>query len=120
MLGVVDGLLVVVLMVIFGLLYHLKDLISQIEAKLYISVEDLKQTASNPMSLESLKDEVLDIVESTIENLTPPTAIDHIVGAASQYFQMKMMRDFQINSPMELVDKVKDTVETVTDAISND
>jgi len=55
--------------------------------------------------IDALKSELLDIVENTIESLSPPSAFDHIAGAVSQYFQMRMMKEFQ--AP-ELEERIKE------------
>ena len=55
--------------------------------------------------LDELKSELMDIVENTIESLSPPSAFDHIAGAVSQYFQMRMMKEFQ---PPELEERIKE------------
>jgi hypothetical protein len=118
---VLDVVVVALIGFVLYFLNHLKGSILEIEGRLNATIENIAQNEYDLPSLNGLKDEVLDIVESTIENLTPPTAIDHIAGAVSQYFQMKLMKEMNgFSAPMELVDKAKDIADTVQDIVSND
>lgn len=115
-----DLVVVVVLGLILYFLNHLKGSILLIEGRLNETIENLANNTQELPSLNGLKDEVLDIVESTIENLQPPTALDHIAGAVSQYFQFKLMRDMNMeNLPQQLPDIIE-TAKDVVDGIRND
>ena len=48
--------------------------------------------SSSGFDLEELKEELLDMVHDTIGNMSPPTAIDHLLGALSGPLQMWAMR----------------------------
>jgi len=50
--------------------------------------------------LTSLKDSMTGIIEDTLENMQPPTAFDHIAGAAVQFMQMKMMSTMETLNPL--------------------
>jgi len=50
--------------------------------------------------LTSLQDSMTGIIEDTLENMQPPTAFDHIAGAAVQFMQMKMMNTMETLNPL--------------------
>ena len=39
------------------------------------------------------------IVAETIENMQPPNAMDHLMGAFAQFAQVKMMRSLEKSAP---------------------
>jgi len=47
------------------------------------------------INLESLKDDLMDMVEDLMQNMRVPTALDHMAGIASQIMQMKGMKQAQ-------------------------
>ena len=51
-----------------------------------------------------------DIVEDTLANMQPPSAFDHLAGAAVQFMQMKMMAGLEQVSP-QLADMAEDLIE---------
>jgi len=63
------------------------------------------------IDLDEIKREMLEMVADTIENLQPPNAMDHIMGAVAQFIQMKMMKSLdmdglQLGMPMPPQDDV--------------
>ncbi len=87
---------ITVLMALAGLvafLGHLQRIILKVEHRLNDFISSKEEIS---FDFSKIKDEMLDIVESTIENMTPPSAFDHIAGAVGQYFNMKMMKDFKL------------------------
>ena len=72
----------------------------------------LASVSDSPSLLGELKDSMTEIVEDTLESLTPPSAFDHIAGAAVQYFQMKMMAGLE-HLPPALTDMAEDIVDNV-------
>ena len=86
----------------FVVVMYFKGIISRLEDRLNESTKKILGKEVDLPNLNELRDEVLDIVQETIENLQPPSAIDHLMGAASQYFQLKMMKDFNLDSVKEL------------------
>jgi hypothetical protein len=81
-----------------------KALLSHIEA---IREELVVKQDSTGFDIGELKEELLDMVHDTIGNMSPPTAIDHLLGALSGPIQMWAMRkagiDPSTGKPMELV-----------------
>lgn len=70
---------------------------------LTLLADDLKDRLNEPLDVPSsfvdeLKDEMFNIVEDTLQNLSPPTAADHLMGTLSQLFQMKMMKNLNLDS----------------------
>lgn len=47
--------------------------------------------------IDAIKSEILGVVEDTVANLQPPTAMDHLLGALAQFAQMKMMKSMGLN-----------------------
>ena len=45
-----------------------------------------------PLSIETIRNEMIDIVEDTLSSLQPPNAFDHLMGALAGPIQMIMMR----------------------------
>jgi hypothetical protein len=45
--------------------------------------------------LDSLKEDLMDMVEDLIQNMRVPTALDHMAGIASQIMQMRSMKAAQ-------------------------
>lgn len=93
MVEVMDILVLLALAGLVAFLGYLQRIIIQVESRLN-EVVNSKDDIS--FDFTKIKDEMLDIVESTIENMTPPSAFDHIAGAVSQYFNMKMMKEFKL------------------------
>lgn len=89
---------------------YFKGIINRLEDRLNESTRKILGKEVELPNLNELKDEVLDVVHDTLQNLQPPSAIDHLMGAASQYFQLKMMKDFNLNDVKELA---VDTVSNV-------
>ena len=112
--------LVVCFSVFLYVLFHLKTLIISFESRLNDAIEDINKTDVALPSLNDLKDEILDVVNSTIENLQPPTAFDHIAGAVGQYFQMRMMKEMQALPQIDMIENVVDAAQGVADLINND
>lgn len=119
MFGVTDGVLVVVFVTLLYIMNHFKGIITQLEERLNDSITNIEKNEFEMPSLNALKDEVLDIVESTIENLQPPTALDHIAGAVSQYFQFKLMRDMKLEGVAPQIPEIIETAKDVIDNIKN-
>jgi Tfp pilus assembly protein PilO len=56
------------------------------------------------INLDSLKDDLMDMVEDLIQNMRVPTALDHMAGIASQIMQMRSMKaaqDLGLMPPLE-------------------
>ena len=119
MFEVTDGLLVVVFLILLFILNHFKGIITQLESRLNDSIKNIERNEFEIPSLNSLKEEVLDIVESTIENLQPPTALDHIAGAVSQYFQFKLMKDMKMEGITPELPEIIDTAKNIVENIKN-
>lgn len=92
----------------------LSNRLDSMECDIAMSLESLNDS---PNLLSSLKDSMSDIVEDTLANMQPPSAFDHLAGAAVQFMQMKMMAGLEQVSPQladvaeELFDdKVEDKV----------
>lgn len=72
-------------LVIFAATRMLLEALTQI-------TESFKQSNdTDSIDLNAIKEELLDIVEDTINNLQPPNAFDHIMGALAQFAQHKLM-----------------------------
>lgn len=56
------------------------------------SFSDLTMPSFN---IDSLKEELMEMVEDLMQNMRVPTALDHMAGIASQMMQMKGMRAAQ-------------------------
>jgi len=103
MVEVMDIIVLLALSFLVAFLGYLQRIIIQIEGRLN-EVINSKEDISFDFS--KIKDEMLDIVESTIENMTPPSAFDHIAGAVSQYFNMKMMKEFKLEQLAEALPEI--------------
>mgnify|MGYP003148595061 FL=1 len=62
---------------------------------------------------EEMRNIVQDIVEDTLQNLEPPRAIDHIMGAVAQMIQARTM---QMINPGNLLGAAQEMVEQVLDS----
>ena len=51
----------------------------------------------------------VEVVEDALENMQPPSAFDHLAGAAVQFMQMKMMAAHEM-LPQPLADMVEDNL----------
>ena len=76
---------------------------ARLKDTLTILANDLKDRLNEPLDVPSsfvdeIKDEMFNIVEETLQNLSPPTAADHLMGTLSQLFQMKMMKNMKLDS----------------------
>ena len=110
LLGSIIGLYVLFLGCGGLLAYHLKafsNRLDRIEAKYDVELTRLNDSSK---TLNNLKESLTDIVEETLENLNPPTAFDHIAGAAVQFMQMKMMAGLEQVSP-QLADMAETIIE---------
>jgi len=72
---------------------HIKQIAKDIEDRLN---SDVKVPTS---FLDELKDEMGDLVHETIQNLQPPNAADHVMGALAQMIQMRAMQKFGMVAP---------------------
>ena len=120
MLEVIDVFLLLCFILFLSLIAHLKTLVEGLEGRLNESIDNLGGNNVEIPNFSELKEDILDVVNSTIENLQPPTALDHIAGAASQYFQMRMMREFNLENAVPQIGAVIETAKDVVDAIQND
>jgi len=77
-------------------LQALSNRLDDFEGDIAMSLESLNDS---PELLTTLKESMSDIVEDTLANLQPPTAFDHLAGAAVQFMQMKMMAGLEQVSP---------------------
>jgi len=99
----------VLLFLLFGVMLLFFSHFQRITLKFDERLNDLNAPGGNmSFDLESLKEELMGIVENTIESLSPPTAFDHFAGMASQYFQMRMMKEFKIDQPTQLEEEIKE------------
>jgi len=71
--------------------------LNRLEDQIHNKIEGLNDS---PELLTSLKNSMTEIIEDTLENLQPPTAFDHIAGAAVQFMQMKMMGTMEQLNPL--------------------
>jgi len=76
---------------------------ARLKDTLTILANDLKDRLNEPVEVPSsfvdnIKDEMFNIVEDTLQNLSPPTAADHLMGTLSQLFQMKMMKSMDLSN----------------------
>ena len=74
---------------------------ARLKDTLTLLADDLKDRLNEPLDVPSsfvdeIKDEMFNIVEETLQNLSPPTAADHLMGTLSQLFQMKMMKNMDL------------------------
>lgn len=70
---------------------------------------------ASPKSMDEIKEELLDIVEDTLQNMQPPNAGDHFMGMMAQIGQMWAMRKFNIDPATgiprpELPEDIADTI----------
>lgn len=91
--------LIVISLCVFSYLQHhalsasIKQVAKDIEDRLNA---DVKVPTS---FLDELKDEMGDLVHETIQNLQPPNAADHVMGALAQMIQMRAMQKFGMVAP---------------------
>jgi len=76
---------------------------ARLKDTLTLLADDLKSRLNEPIDvpdtfIDSIKEEMFNIVEDTLQNLTPPTAADHLMGTLSQLFQMKMMKNMDLGN----------------------
>lgn len=76
---------------------------ARLKDTLTLLANDLKDRLNEPLDVPSsfvdeIKDEMFNIVEETLQNLSPPTAADHLMGTLSQLFQMKMMKNMNLEN----------------------
>ena len=93
--------------------YHFRALSNRLDQfdNLEANIMDrLDRLNASPDLLSTLKDSVSEVVEDAIENMQPPTAFDHLAGAAVQFMQMKMMAGLEQVSP-----QLADMAETIID-----
>ena len=86
---------------------------ARLKDTLTILANDLKDRLNAPLDVpssfvEEIKDEMFNIVEDTLQNLSPPTAADHLMGTLSQLFQMKMMKNMELGNLLPTGDKEED------------
>ena len=86
--------IIVISLCVFSYLQH--HALSASIKKVAQDIEDrLNGDVSVPESfLNELKDEMGDLVHETIQNLQPPNAADHVMGALAQMIQMHAMKKF--------------------------
>lgn len=78
------------------------------------TLEHLTESFKQPqgemaIDLGAIKEEMLDMVHDTIQNLQPPNAMDHIMGAVAQFLQVKMMRSLNLEGGV-LPEAVEDVI----------
>ena len=98
--------LIVVSLCVFSYLQH-----HALSASIRKVAEDIEARLNGDVSvpesfLTELKDEMGDLVHETIQNLQPPNAADHVMGAIAQMIQMRAMQKFgmvepRLNAPVE-------------------
>ena len=76
---------------------------ARLKDTLTLLADDLKVRLNEPIDVPSsfvdeIKDEMFNIVEETLQNLSPPTAADHLMGTLTQLFQMKMMKNMKLDN----------------------
>ena len=101
-LGVVWGMFAeTVVMLSLGVAFFVVTffLHQQTSKALFLQFESWKEDFLNarPRSFDEIKDELLDIVEDTLQNMQPPNAGDHFLGIFAQVGQMWAMRKFDID-----------------------
>jgi len=92
--------------------YHyraLSDRLDQFEDIEERIMEKLDRLNDSPELFKNLKDSVSEVVEDALENMQPPSAFDHLAGAAVQFMQMKMMAGLE-QLPPQLSDLVEDNL----------
>lgn len=83
---------------------------ARLKDTLTLLANDLKDRLNEPLDVptsfvDDIKDEMFNIVEETLQNLSPPTAADHLMGTLSQLFQMKMMKNMELSNLLPTGDK---------------
>ena len=92
------------------LAYHLKAFSNRLDLIETKYDEKLGRLNDSSKGLATLKESLSDIVEDTLANMQPPSAFDHLAGAAVQFMQMKMMAGLEQVSP-QLADMAEDLIE---------
>jgi len=82
------------------------DLLDTLEERILEKLEGLNDS---PGLLKNLRESVSEVVEDALENMQPPSAFDHLAGAAVQFMQMKMMAAHEM-LPQPLADMVEDNL----------
>lgn len=60
--------------------------------------ESFKQAeVESGFDIDGIKEDLLDMVHDTIQNMQPPSAVDHLVGMLGQFAQMKMMKSMGVD-----------------------
>jgi hypothetical protein len=71
---------------------HLFRLISTLQMQIDVAFKETNEKVNNPVvNLDGIKNDMLGMVEDVISNMQPPTAGDHLMGALTQFLQMKLM-----------------------------
>lgn len=84
--------------------------ISTIEERIKGSSAKIDRLNDPSDLLDTLKDSLQEIVGDTLENMQPPSAFDHIAGAAMQMIQMKMAASMNA-LPAGIGERLNDIVE---------
>lgn len=87
---------------------------TRLKDTLTLLADDLKTRLNEPVDvpdtfIEQIKDEMFGIVEDTLQNLSPPTAADHLMGTLSQLFQMKLMKNMNLEHMLPQQNNVEDS-----------
>jgi len=78
--------LFLILLGLFFSVHHLS------QAMIQMAEEFKRPQNDNIIDFNAIKEELLGIVEDTVANLQPPSAIDHLLGAFAQFAQVKLMQ----------------------------
>lgn len=79
------------------------------EALQEISTNLTARETTSFTGIDDVKEELLGIVEDTIANLQPPSAIDHLMGALAQFAQIKLMKSMDID-PSDLMPALEEVI----------
>ena len=87
-------------LITFGLYFMSQNVLKALEE---ISGNLNRETTHDFPDIQSIKDDLLEIVEDTIQNMQPPSAIDHLMGALAQFAQIKLMKAAGIDDLQSLM-----------------
>jgi len=68
---------------------------------------EFKRTNGNGFNLDEIKGELFGIVEDILQNMQPPSAVDHVFGAIAQIIQFKAMKMMDVE-PSTLLEQSED------------
>ena len=97
-LGMLFGFVIVGFIALAIRLEKCHSSIAVMASNLHTSLKDDIRGASEETSdnfIDGIREELLDVVNSTIQQMRPPNIADHLGGILNQFAQMKMMKMMQ-------------------------